>query len=266
VASGKQSRRRRQQARVGAPPTAGTRRASPKVLIAAAGAVALVAAAVGIALALSGGSSSPSTEVPERGSLVNALPGARDVQQLLAGIPQNGNVLGSPSAPVTLIEYVDLQCPYCAEVERQVIATLVSQYVESGQLKIEMRPVAFFGPDSVRGRDAAVAAGNQDRMFNLLAILFANQGTEGSGWLDDDMVTAAAASIPGLAVPKLLDEMDSNSVADTTAELDSLAQSDGIQGTPTILVGKTGQPPSLVVLRSTDDTQSVAAAIEQALR
>jgi protein-disulfide isomerase len=66
-------------------------------------------------VAFSSGSSK--ADVPARGSLVNALPGAADAQQLLKGIPQRGNVLGSQSAPVALVEYVDLQCPFCQQFE-----------------------------------------------------------------------------------------------------------------------------------------------------
>ena len=36
--------------------------------------------------------------------------------EALKGIPQNGFVLGDPNAPVTLVEYIDLQCPICAAV------------------------------------------------------------------------------------------------------------------------------------------------------
>src|SRR3954447_21235269 len=112
--SGKQARRRRQRA--ASPPAVGgnreRRRASPKVLVAAAVvALAVAGAAVGIALAVGGGSSSSSSTVPTRGSLTNALPNAEDVQREFAGIPQHGLVLGSPKAPVTIIEYGHLQCP-----------------------------------------------------------------------------------------------------------------------------------------------------------
>ena len=70
-----------------------------------------------------------------------------------------------------------------------------------GKVKIEARPIAFIGPDSERGRAAALAAAAQNRMFNFMEILYFNQGPENTGWLDDAMVKAAAASIPGLDVP-----------------------------------------------------------------
>src|SRR5439155_4176238 len=110
--------------------------------------------------------------------------------------PQHGNVLGQASAPATMIEYVDLQCPFCRQFETQEAPTLISRYARSGKLRIVLRPVAFIGPDSVRGRAAAIAAGDQNHLFDFAQILYDNQGTENTVWLDEGMVDQAAASIP----------------------------------------------------------------------
>ena len=150
--SGKQARRRRQKA-AAPPPVArkGERRsASPKVLVIAAVVVLVVAgAAVGIALAVGGGSSSASGTVPTRGSLTNAMPDADAVRREFAGIPQHGLVLGSPKAPLTMIEYVDLQCPGCRAFETEVLPSIVPEFVRTGKLKIEARPIWIIGPDSL---------------------------------------------------------------------------------------------------------------------
>jgi protein-disulfide isomerase len=224
----------------------------------------LAVIAVTLGIAFSGGSSKAA--VPQRGSLVNALPGAGDAQRLLRGIPQHGNVLGSQSAPVTLVEYVDLQCPFCQQFETQAMVTLIGHYVRTGKVKIEARPIAFIGADSQRGRAAAIAAGEQNKLFNFVQILYLNQGSENSGWLDDQMVMSAAASIPGLDVPRLLAGGSSDSAKAQAVAFDRQAAADKVRATPTILVGKSGGALRPVALTSPSDEQSVASAINAALR
>jgi protein-disulfide isomerase len=265
--SQKQAKKKRRQPQAPPPPRpqGGARRASPKVLIAAGVAVVLVVLAVVLALALTGGDSSSTASVPAQGSLTNALPGAEDVDASLAGIPQSGTVLGAESAPVTLVEYVDLQCPFCQQFETSVMPSVVERYVKDGKVKVDARIVAFIGPDSERGRSAALAAGLQDKLFNFTQLLYLNQGPENTGWLDDDLIERAAASIPGLDVHQLLDDKDSGAVSDQAAEADRQAEADNISGTPTILVGKTGQKPQVVALSSPTDEKSVTDAIDAAL-
>lgn len=198
--------------------------------------------------------------------MANALPGAADVDKLLKGIPQHGNVLGRPAAPTTLVEYVDLQCPFCQEFETQAMPALIKLYVRTGKTKVELRPVAFIGADSQLGRSAAIAAGRQNKMFNFAELLYVNQGVENSGWLKDSMITAAAASIPGLDVPQLLAARNSTATDSRAAAFDRLSTRDAVRATPTILVGKTGGSLKPVTLASPSDAQSVAAALNRALR
>jgi protein-disulfide isomerase len=229
--SGRKSRATR---RVASPPTSRARRASPKALV--AGAVLVLAAALAIVLGvvLSGGKSS-APPVPAVGSLQNGLPGAADVNALFKGIPQRGMTLGSASAPVTLVEYVDLQCPYCKEVEVGVLPDILTRYVRSGKAKIVARPLAFSG-DSVRGRNAMIAAGRQNRAFDFAEILYFNQGTENTGWLSEEMVSQAAASIPGLRVPDLLAALKGAGVSKLAAQYDAVSHAGHVNATPTFVV------------------------------
>jgi protein-disulfide isomerase len=258
--SGKQSKRRRQAVQAPPPPNARRRQASPRVLIGAAAAIGVIAVAIVLAVVLSGGSdgNSSSANAPK-------LPDAPDVQQLLVGIPQDDNVLGKASAPVTMVEYVDLQCPFCGEFETQAFPTLITQYIRKGTLKVEARPIAFIGPDSQRGRAAVLAAGLQNKLFNVMQLLYDNQGAENTGWLDDDMVRSAAASVPGLDAARLLSERDSSAVSDRESALDAQATVDDVKSTPAIFVGKSGTKPKRVTLTSPSDPAPVIAAIEAAL-
>lgn len=256
MTSGKAAKRRRaaQPARGAGKRARG--KASPKVLLAGAAVLILTVAAVVLGVGLTRGDGESASGPPGA-----TLPEAARVAALLRGIPQSGNVLGSPSAAVTMVEYVDLQCPYCREFVSEVFPTLVDKYVRPGKLRVELRGLYFLGPDSERGMRAAQAAALQDRMFNVVELLYSSQGGENSGWLSDGMVEAAARSVPGLDVGKLLADADSGAVADTLAADSARAEQDGVRGTPTIFVGPTGGTLSQVQLASATDL----AAIEQAI-
>jgi protein-disulfide isomerase len=234
----------------------GQRRASPRVLI-AAGVVALlvvVGIVLGVVLTGGGSGSSSSASAPK-------LPDAADVQQLLAGIPQNGNVLGKPSAPVTVIQYVDLQCPFCRQFETEAMPTVISNYVRKGKAKVESRVIAFIGPDSQTGREAALAAAKQNKFFNFAQLLYDNQGTENTGWLNDDIIKSAAASIRGLDAGKLQSDRASDSVKSQMATFDAQAKNAHVNSTPTIYVVHKGGRPQLVTLTAPGDPSALETAI-----
>jgi protein-disulfide isomerase len=257
MTSGKKAR---QQRRTPAPPpvrSTGGRTASPKVLAIGAGVVVLAAVAIALAVVLSrGGSSNPAT------TSASTLPDAGSALQLFHGIPQHGTVLGSPKAPVTMVEYIDLQCPFCRAFELDVMPQVVRGYVKTGKLRVDARPVVVIGSDSERGRAAALAAAAQNRFYEFSQLLYQNQGTENTGWLNDAMIGSAYASIPGLDAQAAQRDRHSSSIGAEERRVDQLATADRLSGTPTILVGKTGGHLAEV----SNDITSVTAAINRALR
>jgi protein-disulfide isomerase len=183
---------------------------------------------------------------PSVGSTANALPGAADVQTLFQGIPQSGLTLGKPNAPVAMTMFIDLQCPVCQYWEVNWLPTVVQKYVREGKVKILLKPWAFIGPDSVKGQSATIAASLQNRGYNFAKVLYDNQGTENTGWLNDKMIASIASSVPGLHVYTLFNQRNTSRVKSIASQVDDLAKTDKVTGTPTILVGKTGQKPKLV--------------------
>jgi len=267
MASGKKSRQKR---RTGAPPPVRSknlrrrRQASPRVLfLAGAIVVAIVIAAV-VGFGSTGGKGSSTDKLPTNGSLVNALPGAGNVNTLLKGIPQQGLTLGSRTAPVTLVEYIDLQCPYCREFETTVMPQIVKDYVRTGKVKVVARVLDFIGPDSSRGRAAMIAAGKQGKAFNLAQLLYYNQGTENTGWLNDDMLAGAARSVPGLNPREVFATRTSAAVTQQADTTDRQANAAGVIGTPTLFVGKTGGPSTQVRLTSPTDAATLVRALNAA--
>ena len=259
MASGKASRRKRaaQLARAQEVATKRTKRrvngTLPWVVVAAA-----VALAVGVAVGIGLTRPEETTATPTTGS---TLPNATDAAAAVAGIPQRGLALGPKTAPVTLVEFIDMQCPFCREFTVEVMPTVVEKHVRTGKVRVEVRGLAFLGPDSERGMRAAFAAARQNRMFELMELLYYNQGPENSGWLTEDLVYAAARSLPGLDVARFGEDMDSGGVSKLLKDHADEAERREVTATPTILVGKTGGDLRKVTLASANDV----AALEQAI-
>lgn len=171
---------------------------------------------------------------------------------LLRGVPQSGPVLGSPEAPVTLVEYADLQCPYCAQWARSALPTLVRDYVRPGRVRLEFRGLAFVGADSDLALRTALAAGRQGRLWDVVHLLYANQGAENSGWVTQDLLDRIGAAIPGLKRGRMQEERWSPAVERELAQAAAAAERDGISGTPSFLVGPTGGNLEPVMLSSLD--------------
>jgi protein-disulfide isomerase len=164
------------------------------------------------------------------------LLGAAETDALLRGIPQQGAALGSPRAPVTLVEYADLQCPYCARWSHEVFPAVVRDHVRKGHVRIEFRGLAFVGPDSEPAVRAVLAAGEQGKLWNAVHLLYSNQGPENSGWVTEDLLAALGPSIRGLDAQRMLDASDGSAVDAALAE----AWNSGVRSTPTLDLGPTG--------------------------
>ena len=124
--------------------------------------------------------------------------------------------------------------------------------------------LSFLGTDSERGLQAVLAAAEQGRLYELKALLYANQGAENSGWLSEDLAAAAARSIPGIDVPRLLEDMGSGRVRDEMSEHAREAEQRGVNSTPTVLVGPTGGDLKVVQMQSASDLAAVESAIAAA--
>jgi protein-disulfide isomerase len=161
-------------------------------LVSAAVFLAIIAIVVVVIVSQSGGGS--------KGGSSSDLNGISKVNSELKGIPQNGPVLGDPSAKATLVEFGDLQCSTCQFYAEKVLPGIIAGPVRAGQAKIEFRPVEVIGPQSLPAAAAAGAAGEQGRFWSYIEVFYANQGGENSGYVTDDFMTAVAkaAGVPNI--------------------------------------------------------------------
>ncbi len=124
-----------------------------------------------------------------------------NVEALLTGIPQNGQVLGDPKSPIKIIEYMDYKCPICGAASRNLVPPLIQDYVRTGKASIELRPVHV-----IRGNQSETAALNglgtapQNRMWYFTELILRNQGFELDPWLTQGVLNDAATT-SGVNIP-----------------------------------------------------------------
>ena len=188
-------------------------------------ALVVVGIVVGVSLAGGGDDDAPSS-----------ITGAEEVQAQLEGVPQAGNVLGDPDAPVEIIEYADLACPACREASTTTIPEAIDQIVKPGDAKLVFRPIAFISRSSERGALGAEAAGMQDAMWSFVELIYRNQGPEtDQDWLSDELMTEAVDKL-GLDVDQWTADYMGQESEQNFLATESQAQEDEVGVTPTFLI------------------------------
>jgi protein-disulfide isomerase len=230
-------------------PASSNRPSGRTVALAFAGAAAAAIALIVVALVFRSSGDAPAP---------NATRGVN-----LTGIPQADRVLGDPSANVTLIWYADAQCPGCRYYAQALFPTIVDEYVRTGKVKTEFRGFPFIGSDSVKALRFIYAAGLQDKLWQFQEALYRNQGSEGSGWVTDDLLRQVAGEISGLDVDKLFADAGSDKITQEADAAEGKARAAGIPGTPTLLV-KVGDAKPYYVQVST--VEQARAALDDALQ
>jgi protein-disulfide isomerase len=195
--------------------------------------VSAVLVAVAIAVSSSGGAK------PVHKPLAPA------VSTTFAGIPEHNGVLGDPRARFTLTEYVDLQCPICAETSQQTLPWLVENYVRSGKAKLEMRTLHFIGPDSERAALVAAGAERQGKLWPFVAAFYASQGAENSGYVTDAYLRSVAKA-SGVDAGRALRDAGGAPALRRLAQANADAKRMRVQATPTFTVAKAGGPARVI--------------------
>lgn len=93
------------------------------------------------------------------------------------------HVMGSPNAPVTVVEYSDFQCPFCGKFARQEFPVLKANYIDTGKARFVFRhlPIRNSHPRAENCARASECASDQgdffeyhDKIFNTPDIGFDN--------------------------------------------------------------------------------------------
>ncbi len=151
-------------------------------------------------------------------------------------------MLGNPAATVRMVQFEDIQCPVCKTYTDEALPAIVDEYVRPGKVKLDFRGLAFLGPDSVKALRISLAAGLQNKLWEVVGLFFENQGAENSGWVSDELVDEILADVPGLDADKVKADADSATVTDQIEAAQAEATSLEVGGTPWFFLGVGDQP------------------------
>jgi protein-disulfide isomerase len=202
----------------------------------------VVVVIVGIAIASGGGESKKA--VAPKSAAANAT--VAEVKTLIDGIPQSGNTLGDPNAPVTLRYFGDLECPICKEFTLEVLPTLIPKYVRTGKLKIEYHSLqtATREPSTFKTQqEAAYAAGKQNLAWYFIETFYHEQlpeEEEDAGGVTESYIQGIAQQVPGLNLADWSSARSEPTYANEVEHDAQAANQAGFTGTPSFELGKTG--------------------------
>jgi len=168
------------------------------------------------------------------------------------GIVEDDHVRGNGDAAVTLIEYGDFQCPYCARAHATLVE-LGRQHGEQLRLVYRHLPLTNLHPSALPLAEAAEAAGAQGKFWDLHDALFENQGM-----FDEDALPALAAEL-GIDAGRFRGELEDGRYRERVLAQAQAGEAAGASGTPSFFIN--GER-----YHGDSDHTSLAAAIDAALK
>jgi protein-disulfide isomerase len=170
------------------------------------------------------------------------------IESLLAGIPQSGQTLGKPTAPVTMTYFGDLECPICRDFTLTSFPQLVSNEVKAGKVKVVYKSFCTAtcnGPGQsvfTEQQSAAYAAGEQNKFWDFAELFYHEQGTEDTGYVNAHYLDTLAEQTPGLDLNSWQSARSASSLASQVSADESAGTAAGVTGTPTLVFkGPKGQ-------------------------
>lgn len=154
---------------------------------------------------------------------------------MAAVVAQTRHFLGSPDAPVTMIELSDFKCPYCRRFSTDTARQIIETYVTTGQVRVGYLHMAFLSPDSKLAAEASECAADQNAFWEFHDLIF----DRGDVSLTSDVLSSYAVEL-SLDTTAFTECLDSGKYKSTVEADLEFARSIGAQSTPSFVIN--GQP------------------------
>lgn len=147
----------------------------------------------------------------------------------------NGNQLGDPNAPVSLVEYADFQCIHCYNFYAQTQELVIENHVETGEVFYELRVIGIGGQESLDSAEAAYCAADQNKFWEYHDAVFANYSSGNSGGYTESRLIDFGETV-GLDLDQFASCLASDEKLAVIDQYYADAQADSIGGTPAFLL------------------------------
>jgi protein-disulfide isomerase len=145
-------------------------------------------------------------------------------------------VLGESSAPITIIEFGDYQCPFCQKWNQNTKPLIDRDYISTGKVKLIYVDFPIVGPDSINAHAGSYCADEQGLYWQYHDFLYKNQGHENSGWVSMNNLKNIVSGMEGIDVNLFSNCIDSGKYNDRVKENKNIAVKNGAKSTPSFIV------------------------------
>jgi protein-disulfide isomerase len=141
-------------------------------------------------------------------------------------------ILGSPDAPITIVEFGDYQCHQCYNWFHNTKPMIMRDYVDTGKVNLIFVDFAFLGKDSPKAAQATYCADDQNMYWEYHNSLYNSQESKiDSGWANSERLKAFAFDL-NLDMELFNECLDSEKYSKRVQYNSQQARDNGVRGTP----------------------------------
>lgn len=147
--------------------------------------------------------------------------------------------MGSPDAPVKMIEFIDYKCPSCAEWEKTIFPDIKEKYIDTGIVQFYTINFPFLGPDSILAASASEAVYRQspEAFWQFKKQLLLNQGKEARIWATESfLLKMVKSNLTDLDQKLFKKDIQEHTYLFDVKEDFKISAANGIYGTPSFVV------------------------------